>query len=154
MAHLQALDRSPTTVRTYATSLKLWLEFLSRVGVAVDEASVDHVSRFVAWLRAPAENVTVLAGGTGRCAPATVNKHLAALFAFYDYRARNGVELAQALVAWRRSNRGGYRPFLHHVNGRATGGHPAAAVASGTAAAAHADRGADPHTDRGVRTPA
>ena len=71
LAHLQALDRSPTTVRTYATSLKLWLEFLSRIGVAVDEASVDHVSRFVAWLRAPAENVTVLAGGTGRCTPAT-----------------------------------------------------------------------------------
>ncbi len=55
-------------------------------------------------------------------APATVNRHLAALFSFYDYHARNGVELAQALVAWRRSNRGGYRPFLHH----ATGGRPVA----------------------------
>ena len=59
LAHLQALDRSPTTVRTYATSLKLWLQFLDRLGVAIDEATVDHVSRFVAWLRAPAENVTV-----------------------------------------------------------------------------------------------
>jgi len=122
LAHLQALDRSPTTLRTYATSLKLWLVFLSGLGVAVDEATVDHVSRFVAWLRAPAENVTVLAAGTGRCCPATVNKHLAALFSFYDYRARNGVELAQVLVAWRRSNRGGYRPFLHHV----TAGGPVA----------------------------
>ena len=53
LAHLQALDRSPTTVRTYATSLKLWLQFLDRLGVAVDEATVDHVSRFVAWLRCP-----------------------------------------------------------------------------------------------------
>ena len=26
LAHLQALDRSPTTIRTYATSLKLWLQ--------------------------------------------------------------------------------------------------------------------------------
>lgn len=122
LAHLQALDRSPTTLRTYATSLKLWLAFLARLDVAVDEATVEHVSRFVAWLRAPAENVTVLAGGTGRCCPATVNKHLAALFSFYDYHARNGVPLAQSLVAWRRVNRGGYRPFLHHV----TGGRPAA----------------------------
>lgn len=122
LAHLQALDRSPTTVRTYATSLKLWLEFLARLGVPVDEAKVDHVSRFVAWLRAPAENVTVLEGGVGRCCPATVNRHLAALFCFYDYRARNGVELAQSLVAWRRVNRGGYRPFLHHV----TAGRPSA----------------------------
>jgi integrase len=125
LAHLQALDRSPTTVRTYATSLKLWLEFLEPMGVAVDDASLEHVSRFVAWLRAPAGNVAVLPGGSGRCCPATVNRHLAALFSFYDYRARNGVVLAQSLVDWRRVNRGGYRPFLHHVTaGRATATRP------------------------------
>ena len=67
LAHLQALDRSPTTLRTYATSLKLWLQFLEPLGVAVDEATVENVSRFVGWLRAPAENVAVLDGGTGRC---------------------------------------------------------------------------------------
>ena len=33
LAHLQALDRSPNTVRTYATSLKLWSQFLDRLGV-------------------------------------------------------------------------------------------------------------------------
>ena len=36
LAHLQALDRSPTTLRTYATTLKLWMQFLDRLGVAVD----------------------------------------------------------------------------------------------------------------------
>ena len=66
LAHLQALDRSPNTIRTYATSLKLWSQLLDRVGVGVDEVTVEHVSRFVAWLRAPAENVTVLAGGARR----------------------------------------------------------------------------------------
>jgi len=125
LAHLQALNRSPTTVRTYASSLKLWLEFLARVEVEVDAARVEHVSRFVAWLRAPAENVIVLEEGRGRCAPGTVNRHLAALFSFYDHRARNGVALAGSLVAWRRSNRGGYRPFLHHVTaGRPTATRP------------------------------
>jgi site-specific recombinase XerD len=84
LAHLQALDRSPTTVRTYSTSLKLWMQFLGQLGVTVDEVTLEHVSRFVAWQRAPAENVTVLVGGSGRCGPATVNKHLAALFSFYD----------------------------------------------------------------------
>src|SRR5512135_744270 len=121
LAHLQALDRSPTTVQTYATSLKLWGEFLDRLGVGFDQARVEHVSRFVAWLRAPAENVTVLDAGDARCRAATVNRHLAALFSFYDYRARNGVPLAEQLVAWRRVTRGGYQPFLHHV----TGGRPA-----------------------------
>jgi len=89
LAHLQALDRSPTTVRAYATSLKLWTEFLGGLGARWDEARAEHVS---------------------------------AVFSFYDYHARNGVELAQALVAWRRSNRGGYKPFLHHV----TAGRPVA----------------------------
>lgn len=122
LAHLQALDRSPPTVRTYATSLKLWWQFLVGVGTSFDEVSVEHVSRFVAWLRAPADNVTVFDGGTGRCGPATVNRHLTALFSFYDYQARNRVTLAQSLVTWRRVNRGGYRPFLHHV----TAGRPSA----------------------------
>jgi len=102
LAHLQALDRSPTTLRTYATSLKLWLQFLDRLGVGVDEATVDHVSRFVAWLRSPADNVAVLDGGSGRCGPATVNRHLAALFTFYDYRARDRVVLA---TGWCRRSR-------------------------------------------------
>ena len=35
LAHLHALDRSPTTQRTYATSLKLWLAFLDGIGVAL-----------------------------------------------------------------------------------------------------------------------
>ncbi len=116
LAHLQALDRSPTTLRTYATSLKLWFEFLALIQLDWDEVRAEHVSRFVAWLRAPADNVVVLEGGSARRSAATVNKHLAALFSFYDYHARNGIPLAQALVSWRRSNRGGYRSFLHHVN--------------------------------------
>ena len=66
LAHLQALDRSPTTLRTYATILKLWLVFLGWPGVAAGAATIDHGSRFVAWLRALTENVTVLTGGTGR----------------------------------------------------------------------------------------
>ncbi|HKF18670.1 MAG TPA: tyrosine-type recombinase/integrase [Candidatus Dormibacteraeota bacterium] len=121
LAHLQALDRSPTTLRAYASSLKLWFEFLDRVGVGFDQARVEHISRFVSHLRAPADNVMVLEGGTARRAAGTVNRHLAALFSFYDYQARNGLVLAEQLMAFRRTNRGGYRPFLHHV----TAGRPA-----------------------------
>ncbi|MGH3573354.1 MAG: tyrosine-type recombinase/integrase [Pseudonocardiaceae bacterium] len=120
LAHLTALDRSPNTVRAYATSLKLWFEFLGLAAVDWDHAGQDEVSRFVAWLRAPAANVVVLEGGAGRRAPSSVNRHLAALFSFYDHHARAGVALADSLVSWRRSGRGGYKPFLHHV----TAGRP------------------------------
>jgi integrase/recombinase XerD len=77
LAYLAAIERSPNTVRAYAVSLKLWFEFLGHASVGWDEAGVEDVARFVAWLRAPAGNVIVLADGTGVREPATVNRYLA-----------------------------------------------------------------------------
>jgi len=123
LSYLAALERSPNTQRAYALSLKLWFEFLDRVERAWTEVSVDDVARFVSWLRAPADNIVVLAGGVGLRSPATVNRHLAAVFGFYEHHARSGVAVAASLVAWRRAGRGSYKPFLHHV----TKGRPIAA---------------------------
>src|SRR3954454_1186086 len=53
LAYLTALERSPNTVRAYATSLALWFEFLAHVGVGWATAGVEDVARFVSWLRAP-----------------------------------------------------------------------------------------------------
>jgi len=115
LAYLAALERSPNTQRAYATSLKLWFEFLGGAGVAWHAVDVDDVARFVARLRAPADNVIVSDAGTAVRAPATVNRHLAAVFGFYEHHVRSGVEVAAALVSWRRIGRGSYKPFLHHV---------------------------------------
>lgn len=115
LAHLAALERSPNTQRAYATTLKLWFEFLDRVGRRWSEVRVDDVARFVSWLRAPADNVVVLDAGTAVRSPATVNRHLAAVFGFYEHHARCGVVVAGELVAWRRVGRGSYKPLLHHV---------------------------------------
>lgn len=115
LAYLCAIERSPNTVRAYAQSLKLWFEFLAARGVVWDRAEVDDVARFVAWLRAPADNVIVLDASAARRSPATVNRHLAGVFGFYDHQSRSGAELAARLVAWRRVGRGSYKPFLHHV---------------------------------------
>ncbi|MGH9138648.1 MAG: tyrosine-type recombinase/integrase, partial [Acidimicrobiales bacterium] len=120
LSYLAALERSPNTQRAYATSLKLWFEFLARVGVEWTQVRVDDVARFVAWLRAPAENVIVLETGRGLRSPATVNRHLAAVFGCYEHHARCGVAVAAELTAWRRVGRGDYKPFLHHV----TAGRP------------------------------
>ena len=116
LAYLAALERSPNTQRAYATSLKLWFEFLARVDLAWDDVCVDDVARFVSWLRSPAENVIVLDTGTGRRTPATVNRHLSAVFGFYEHHARSGVKVASELVVWRHLGRGAYKPFLHHVS--------------------------------------
>lgn len=115
LAHLAGIERSPNTVRAYAHSLALWWEFLAAREVGWAEAGVEDVSRFVTWLRAPAANVIVLETGSTRRAESTVNRHLAAVFGLYDFHARNGVVLAESLVAWRRVPRGSFKPFLHHV---------------------------------------
>ncbi len=115
LTYLWGIERSPNTVRAYATSLKFWFEFCARRGIGWEAASVEDVARFVADLRSPGENVIVLDPGAARRSPATINRHLGALFGFYEYQARSGVGLAAGLVAWRRSSRGGYKPFLHHV---------------------------------------
>jgi integrase len=115
LAYLAALERSPNTQRAYATSLKLWFMFLAGTGVDWNEVRIDDVAQFVSWLRAPAANVIVLETGTAVRAPATVNRHLAAVFGFYEHHARSGVAVAAELVAWRRVGRGSYKPFLHHV---------------------------------------
>jgi integrase/recombinase XerD len=115
LAHLVALEQSPNTVRAYAHGLRLWWSFLNERGVAWDRAGAEDVSRFVAWMRAPAPNVVVLDETVATRSPATVNRHLAALFGLYDFHTRTGVKLAADLVAWRRVPRGSYKPFLHHV---------------------------------------
>ncbi len=115
LAYLAALERSPNTQRAYATSLKLWFTFLAGTDAEWSAVRVDDVARFVAWLRAPAANVIVLETGTAVRAPATINRHLAAVFGFYEHHARSGVAVAAELVAWRRVGRGSYKPFLHHV---------------------------------------
>ncbi len=115
LAYLAAIERSPNTVRAYAVSLKLWFEFLQYTAVSWDQAGVEDVARFVAWLRASADNVIVLADGSGIREPATVNRYLAGVFGFYDHHARTGLRVAAELVSWRRISRGSYKPFLHHV---------------------------------------
>ena len=93
LAYLAAIERSPNTVRAYAQSLALWMEFLQLRDVAWASATVEDVSGFVIWLRAPAANVIVLDASAARRAESTVNRHLAAVFGFYDFHARNGVTL-------------------------------------------------------------
>jgi len=115
LTYLSALERSPNTQRAYATSLKFWFEFLERAKVGWANVGINDVARFVSWLRAPADNVIVLEAGSAVRSPATVNRHLAAVFGFYEHQARSGVDIAAELVAWRRVGRGSYKPFLHHV---------------------------------------
>ena len=116
LAYLAGIERSPNTLRAYAHGLRLWFEFLGVRRLVWDSVGIEDVSRFVAWLRAPADNVIVFDDTAVVRSAATVNRHLAALFGFYDFHARSGgVGVAAELVAWRRGSRGSYKSFLYGV---------------------------------------
>ncbi len=119
LAHLAAIERSPNTVRAYASSLKFFFEHLEARGLAFEDVRIDDIGRFVQALRAPAEGVIVIDASASHRAPSTVNRHLAAIFGLYEFHARRGVTVADELISWRRGGRGSYKPFLDQVGGRA-----------------------------------
>jgi integrase/recombinase XerD len=115
LAWLSRIERSPNTVRAYAQDLRTFWVFLEARGLCWDQVTLEQVGQFTGWLRRPADNVIVLASGTPRRSARTVNRMLAALFGFYEFHARHGVELARSLADAARSGRGGYKPFLHGI---------------------------------------
>jgi integrase/recombinase XerD len=120
LAHLTAIERSPNTVKAYAHGLRLWFEFLQARERDWEGVGAEDLSRFAGWLRTPADNVVLLDDRSALRSEATVNRHLAAVFGFYDFHSRSGLQVATDLVSWRRASRGSFKPFLHHV----TAGRP------------------------------
>ena len=92
LPHLAALERSPNTVRAYATSLSCGSSSSAEADDGWERAGVEDVARFVSWLRAPAGNVIVLDAGSGLRTPATVNRLM-------RRRRRGGPVLAGGAVA-------------------------------------------------------
>ena len=95
---MSRIERSPNTVRAYAQDLKAFWEFLAARSLVWDRLTLEQLGLFMAWLRQPADNVVLLAGAEPRRAPSTVNRMLSAVMGFYDFHARHGVTVAQALV--------------------------------------------------------
>lgn len=121
LAHLHAVERSPNTVKAYAHDLRDWFTFLDGTGVVWSAVRLEHVGRFVAWLRLPPAardgRVVALPSADVYCAAATVNRKLAAVSSFYEFHQRRGVELGELLTTWKTpTGRGGsWRPLLAHL---------------------------------------
>jgi integrase/recombinase XerD len=115
LAWLSDIERSPNTVRAYAQDLKAFWMFLEARELEWNRVTLEQLGQFTGWLRQPAENVVVLAEGPAARSAATVNRMLTAVFGFYEFHARRGVQVARALVDRARSGRGSYRPFLHGI---------------------------------------
>ncbi|WP_436763304.1 tyrosine-type recombinase/integrase [Streptosporangium sp. V21-05] len=125
LAYLASIEKSPNTLKAYAHDLKDWLTFLGGRGLDWRDVTIEDVAGSDARLRLPPEardgKVAVLPTVEHHCSAASVNRKLAALTSFCEFRARHGVKLAGLLITMRPAGRRGggssasYKPFLHHV---------------------------------------
>jgi site-specific recombinase XerD len=120
LAHLTSIERSPGTVRSYAFDLRDFFAFLIAHGLDWRSVRLEHLGRFVGWLRLPpsarAAEVTALATADARCSAATINRKLAAVGSFYRFHHRHGVDCAELLSSIKPGGvRGAWRPFLAHL---------------------------------------
>ena len=80
LAHLTAIERSPGTVRAYAFDLRDYFQFLSAHEIDWRAVRLEHLGRFVGWLRLPptmrTASVTSLSTIEARCSAPTINRKL------------------------------------------------------------------------------
>lgn len=123
LAFLTSIEKSPNTVKAYTHDLKDWFTYLNGHDLDWRVVTVQDVARFVAWLRLPPgardAKVAVLPTVEQHCSAASVNRKLAALTSFWEFRARHRVELGGLLTtmqpAGQRGSATSYKPFLHHL---------------------------------------
>lgn len=113
--YLDDTEKSPNTVRSYANHLKLFWEFLEKNNQDWHDITIDHLSRFIHWLRSYHAHVITLTS-TPKRTETTVNCIITCLSSFYRYHQQLGhtnVEMTEPVYG-----RGRYQSFLHHIHKR------------------------------------
>lgn len=110
LAHLESRGFSPATVRAYAFDLVNFARFLEERGIDVGGVVPTDVFDWVDWqsVRRPGrEKIVAISAGNGS-APASVNRRVAAVRAFFEYLVMTDVRDDNPVPAPRRGQ--GLRP--------------------------------------------
>lgn len=107
------------TLRGECIHLMHYFEFLEKRGKRYEDVTIDDIARFVGWLKNPdiEKKIVSLRLEPARAAE-TINKHVDAVIAFYDYLMRHdGMEnrLSQKLAVFIKDPSPAYRSFLYGI---------------------------------------
>jgi integrase/recombinase XerD len=121
--YLKYLDRIGTarnTLRSYATILKQYWEYLSQRHLDWQQITLDDLAQFVLWLKLPIGSLRILPAQPVPQARSnrTINHALAVLNSFYEYHWRMddiSFNMREKTTIYLHPRARRYKSFLHHV---------------------------------------
>lgn len=113
--YLHHTEKSPDTIQSYATHLKLFWEYLQAYQKNWQQISITDFAGFVHWLRSSSTNIVYLNNDPNtRRTERTVNTILSALASFYRYHNQLGnTDIKLTEPCYLPTNR--HRSLLYHV---------------------------------------
>ncbi len=121
--YLKYLDRigaARNTLRSYATVLKHYWEYVSQQKIDWQQVTLDDFAQFVLWLKLPTGSLKVLSAQPVPPARSnrTINHALTVLSSFYDYHWRIdniSTNMKDKTTTYLSPRARRYKPFLHHI---------------------------------------
>ena len=122
--YLKYLDRigsARQTLRSYASNLRLYWEFLLQQELDWRQITLDELARFVTWLKLPTASLKVFPAFPVEQARSnrTINHALTVVRGFYDYHWRMAdlpVNLKDQTTTFLPARARRYKSFLHHIS--------------------------------------
>ena len=120
LRHLDSRGFSPNTLRSYATDLRLYLEFLEQAEVAYEQVTLDAMADFVLWLKNPYRSTQLFPQQPVEQARSnrTVNHVLGTVFGWYDYMERDdtlSVDISGRTRTLLNARGHTFKGFLHNI---------------------------------------
>jgi len=121
--YLKYLDRigvARNTLRSYATVLKQYWEYLSQQQLDWQQITLDDFAQFVLWLKLPTGSLRILPAQPVPQARSnrTINHALTVLSSFYDYHWRMdniSTNMKDKTTTYLHPRVRRYKSFLHHI---------------------------------------
>jgi integrase/recombinase XerD len=121
--YLKYLDRigvARNTLRSYATALRLYWQYLEQEQLDWQQITLDDLARFVLWLKVPSGSLKVLPAYPVEQARSnrTINHTLTVVRSFYDYQWRReevSANMKDKTTTYLSPRFRRYKSFLHHI---------------------------------------
>ncbi len=121
--YLKYLDRigaARNTIRSYATVLKQYWEYLSQQKIDWQQVTLDDFAQFVLWLKLPTGSLSILPHRPVPQARSnqTINHALTVLSSFYEYHWRIdniSTNMKEKTTSYLHPRARRYKAFLHHI---------------------------------------